>query len=168
MEVTDIILFIFLPLGLAGGSLLATIVYFYNQRLAQSGIIEIDRMTGKTFEDYLALLFRQRGYRVTPTPYAGDYGADLIIEKEGLKTAVQAKRYKGKIGIEAIQQVVAAKARYRCQRAMVVTNQYFTPAAFQLARDNYVALWNRERLMKEAIAAKNNKGNLKPASKFNT
>jgi restriction system protein len=47
-------------------------------RLAKSGINEIDHMDGLTFEKYLQVLFVKLGYRVERTQYIGDYGADLV------------------------------------------------------------------------------------------
>jgi restriction system protein len=44
------------------------------QRLAKSGIDDIDNMSGKTFEKYLEVLFEKLGYRVERTRYVGDYG----------------------------------------------------------------------------------------------
>ena len=55
------------------------------RRLARSGITEIDQMDGKTFEQRLAILFHKLGYRVEQTRYRGDYGADLVISKDGVK-----------------------------------------------------------------------------------
>src|SRR6476661_7676536 len=100
-------------------------------RLLASGIGDIDRMDGRQFEERLAAHFRQQGYRVDLTPYQGDFGADLIIEKGGVRTAIQAKRYKGNVGIGSVQEIVSAKAHYKCQQSMVVTNSVFTKAAQQ-------------------------------------
>ncbi len=38
------------------------------------------------------------------TPETGDYGADLVLSKDGRKIVVQAKRWKNVVGIEAVQQ----------------------------------------------------------------
>lgn len=55
-------------------------------------------MTGREFEIYLSVLFRNLGYKVKLTKASGDYGADLILKKSGLSIVVQAKRYKKKWG----------------------------------------------------------------------
>lgn len=120
---------------------------YRRRRLARSGIAEIDRMTGPTFERYLELLFRQHGYQVERTGRAGDYGADLIVCKNGVRTIVQAKRYKRNVNLKAVQEAVAAKAMYRCTRAMVVTNSGFARSAYALARANDVELWDRDKLI---------------------
>jgi restriction system protein len=135
------------------GALVAVLLYAdyrRKQRLVKSGIATIDRMDGRTFEQYLELLFRKLGYEVKLTRYVGDYGADLIITRDGVKTAIQAKRHTNPVGIKAVQEVVAAKGMYNCTKAMVVTNSTFTQPAMELARSNGVILYGRARLI-EAI-----------------
>ncbi len=83
------------------------------RRLAHAGINDIDRTDGATFEQCLEVLFRNLGYRVEQTQYWGDYGADLVIAKDGVRTVVQAKRYNKNVGLAAVQQAVAAKGMYR-------------------------------------------------------
>ena len=122
------------------------------RRLARSGISEIDRMDGITFERRLAHLFASRGYRVEQTRARGDYGADLVLEKDGARTVVQAKRWKKNVGVKAVQEAVAARPMYRCDYSMVVTNRYFTEQASRLARANGVRLWNRDDLVRALLA----------------
>ena len=124
------------------------------RRLSRSGLREIDRMDGKTFEHYLEVLFTRLGFRVERTRYVGDYGADLVVSRDGVKTAVQAKRFQRKVGVAAVQQAVAAKAQYGCDKAMVVTNSFYTPQAVRLARSNKVKLWDRNRLVSALISGK--------------
>jgi restriction system protein len=127
---------------------------YEKQKLARSGIDEIDRMDGKTFEKYLEVLFNKLGYRVERTRYVGDYGADLITRKSGVKTVIQAKRFKNNVNIKAVQEAVAAKGKYGCSEAMVVTNSYYTRQAEALARANGVKLWNRKDLANALILVK--------------
>lgn len=124
------------------------------RRLARSGISDIDTMSGELFEKYLEVLFERLGYKVERTRYIGDYGADLIIQKDGIRTAVQAKRYKGKVGVKAIQEVVGAKGYYNCDRAMIVSNSYFTRQAKELASKNGVELWDRNDLVSNLLKIK--------------
>ena len=133
------------------------------QRLAASGIADIDAMDGKAFEQYLEVLFTRLGYKVERTRYVGDYGADLITHKDGVKTVVQAKRYAKAVGIKAVQEAVAAKGMYGCTEAMVVTNSTFTRAAAELARANRVALWDRDRLVEALLSVQGGGGAAPPA-----
>lgn len=124
------------------------------RRLAASGIHDIDKMDGKTFEEYLGALFSRQGYAVEVTPYRGDWGADLVLVKGRVRTVVQAKRYKKSVGVRAVQEAVAAKAKYKCSEAMVVTNSTFTRQAVELARANKVTLVDREQLVSQLLKPK--------------
>ena len=118
----------------------------------KSPLSQIDQMTGVEFERYLKANFQEHfGFKCFLTPKTNDYGADLILEKNGEKIAVQAKRYKGNVGIAAVQEVIAACSYYGCDKGIVVTNSFFTKQAINLAKESVieVELWNRERLKKE-------------------
>ncbi|HEY9569713.1 MAG TPA: restriction endonuclease, partial [Metalysinibacillus sp.] len=79
---------------------------------------------------------------------SGDYGADLILHKDGQKIVVQAKRYKNNVGIRAVQEIIPAVAYYKADVAWVVTNSYLTKQAQNLADSNDVVIIDREELMK--------------------
>ncbi len=123
--------------------------YLADQRLLLAGITEIDLMSGVDFERRMALHFKMNGYKVQTTPATKDYGADLVLVKDEVGTVAQLKRYSSKLDQDAVRQAVAAKAKYGAVRAMVITNNYFYPAAIELARVNQVELWDRERLIEE-------------------
>ncbi|MGB9938221.1 restriction endonuclease [Methanosarcina sp.] len=75
--------------------------------------------------------------------------ADLVLtSNEGIRTAVQVKRYSSKVSNGAVQEVVAAKGLYKCTQGMVVTNNYFTDCAKQLAKANGIELIDRNELRK--------------------
>lgn len=122
------------------------------QKIAKSGINKIDLMSGLEFEEYLKILFTNKGYKVETTPSTGDFGADLIIVKNGQKAVVQAKRYNDKVSLQAVQEVVCALAHYKCTAGLVITNNYFTPAAIKLAQSNNIKLWDRDELIKEILS----------------
>ena len=122
------------------------------RRIARSGIEQVDAMDGITFERFLAALFSKLGYRVERTRARGDYGADLVVERDGERMVVQAKRWSKKVGVKAVQEANAAPAMYSCSRALVVTNSRFTPQAKELARANRVELWDRDVLIDRMLA----------------
>nr|WP_321498668.1 SUMF1/EgtB/PvdO family nonheme iron enzyme [uncultured Methanolobus sp.] len=107
---------------------------------------EIDQMSGYEFEEYIATLYNSLGYSVQQTALSGDQGADLVLAKNGERIAVQTKRYTNKVSNKAIQEVVASKALYGCNRCIVVTNNYFTKPATELADVNDVELVDRTQL----------------------
>ncbi|GGI16592.1 restriction endonuclease [Gottfriedia solisilvae] len=126
-----------------------------NERLRQSGINEIDKMDGVAFEKYLKELFVKMGYSVKLTSVTGDYGADLILEKNNKKIVVQAKRYSKSVGIKAVQEVKSAMSHYKAREAWVVSNSFYTQAAINLAKSNNVRLIDRKELIEQSLAIKN-------------
>ena len=112
-------------------------------------IEKIDMMTGRQFEEFLAHYFNELGYSTTLTPQSGDYGIDIIIEARFEKIGVQVKCYQDKVTNSAVQEAVAGIRHYGLDKAMVITNNYFQPSAIELARDNGVTLWDRDKLIEE-------------------
>lgn len=126
---------------------------FRRRKYLRSDISKVDGLSGFDFEDYLEALYNRLGYRTIETPKQGDFGVDLILKKNGETICVQAKRYKGSVGIEAVQQIYAGNAFYSGDRPVVVTNSRYTKAAKTLADKIGVELIAREelkRLMNQA------------------
>ena len=115
----------------------------------KSGLYEIDRMHGREFEKYLEAQFLKSGYKVSLTSYQNDYGADLVAYKNNKKIVIQAKRWNNKVGVKAIQEIVAAKGHYKATDAWVMTNNYYTKQAIELAASNDVKLYDRTTIVKQ-------------------
>ena len=113
---------------------------------AYVSIEDVDGMEGHEFERFLEILFTKMGFQTKKTPGSGDQGVDLVLKKDGLITAVQAKRSQTNIRNDAVQEVVAGKSLYQAHRAMVVTNHFFGNSAKKLAKANFVQLVDREKL----------------------
>lgn len=128
----------------------------YREGLRQLRLDEVDAMSGVKFEEYVAELFRQQGYKIQTTALSGDYGIDLITIKDGIRTAIQIKRYSRRVNQTAVREAVAGMKRYKCSQSMVVTNSDFTKFAVDLAKTNECILVDREKLI-EMIAARENK-----------
>lgn len=110
---------------------------------------QIDQMSGQEFEICMMDIYERLGYSVKHTPLSGDQGADFILtSKKGVKIAIQCKRYSDKVSNSAVQEVVASKGFYKCTEGVVVTNNYFTPSAKQLATANKIELIDRMDLIK--------------------
>lgn len=105
---------------------------------------EIDEMEGHDFEYFCAELLEKRGFLdVEVTRGSGDYGVDILAEKEGVTYAIQCKRYAAPVGVEAVQQVYAGRDYYDRMVGAVLTNQYFTSAAVEAAKRLKILLWDR-------------------------
>lgn len=124
-----------------------------DEKLIASGIDVVDTMPGLEFEKFVLAHFERQGYKGEVTRSTHDYGADLILKKDDTKIVVQAKRWKDKVGITAIQEVVGAIGHYGASKGLVITNNYFTPNAKALAKSNNIELWDRDKLIE--IMSKN-------------
>jgi restriction system protein len=146
----ELLLAVLLVAGmLAGGVVIGVLWYRDRQRrtrLRALAVSDVDRMSGTGFEEYLAQVLTSQGWRVTRTGKTGDFGNDLLLVREGERVVAQLKRYARPVGIEAVQQAVAACAFYQARKSMVVTNNTFTPAARRLAEVNRCELIDRETL----------------------
>lgn len=111
-------------------------------------ILKTDRMDGRTFEIWCAKLLQCIGFtNVEVTQCSNDKGVDIVAFYNGEKYAIQCKRYAKKLGNTPVQEVFAGKNYYGCTHAAVMTNNYFTDGAVQLARVNNVILWDRNSLL---------------------
>ncbi|MCR4275501.1 MAG: restriction endonuclease [Candidatus Wolfebacteria bacterium] len=104
-------------------------------------------LSGPEFENLLYRLFEAMGYTVQPTGKTGDQGGDLIANLNGQRLVIQAKCYSGTVGNKAVQEAIAAKRIYDCNRIVVATNSSFTKEAFELAR-----VWNVELVSGEKLS----------------
>ena len=118
----------------------------WQRNFGEARLVEIDAMSGVTFEHFLEGLFRAQGYRVETTAASGDFGADLILCRGTERLAVQAKRWQGGVGIAAVQEAISGKSYYACNGAWVITTSRFTSQAQALAEKADVRLIDREAL----------------------
>jgi restriction system protein len=109
-------------------------------------LMAIDALTGTQFEDYVAARLRRAGWHVTFTPVIGDYGVDLIAQRDGKSVAIQCKRHGKSVGVAAVQQVVSGARHHGCTKSIVISNQEFTQAAKQLAATHGCQLIGRRAL----------------------
>jgi restriction system protein len=121
----------------------------YMRWLRSADMDALDRMTGIEFEHALAQFFTDLGYGAVVTQASRDYGADVVLSRGGQKIVVQAKRYTGALGLDAVQEASAARLHYGAVRAIVVTTSTFTGPAHTLAQTTGVELWDRHRLNEE-------------------
>lgn len=133
-----------------------------------SVIARIDLMSGEQFECFICWLFQEKKYkvcRVGTTLYRGlqrrtvcgfyksyrDFGADVIIEKDNERIAIQTKRCKKHIGKDAVKQVVWALKHYGCNKGLVISNNYFTQSALRFAKRKSIELWDRTLLFQTVM-----------------
>lgn len=116
-------------------------------------LAKIDAMStdGFQFEHYCAELLKKTGFSdAKVTQGSGDYGIDILAEKEGVSYAIQCKCYSNPVGNKSVQEAYSGKEFYKSMVAVVLTNSTFTYAAKETAKQTRVLLWDREKL-KELI-----------------
>lgn len=119
----------------------AITVWFFLRRRRYTDAFE--DMDGHEFEYFCADLLEQRGFvEVEVTRGSGDYGIDILAEKDGVTYAVQCKRYTAPVGVKAIQEAYAGRDYYDRMVGAVMTNQYFTTPAVEAAKKLKILLWD--------------------------
>ena len=109
--------------------------------------IDIDNLNGYEFEIFVGKIFEKMGYKVEVTQKSGDQGIDIIARNSIIKIGIQAKCYSQPVGNSAVQEAVAGKAYYNCDKVFVATNNTFTKSAMDLAKVNNVGLIDRFKLI---------------------
>lgn len=109
---------------------------------------DIDNMNGVKFEYYLAGILRKRGFTNVKVTEKYDLGVDIIAQKDGVTWGIQAKRYNSIVKLAAVRAAYTALSHYKCERAMVVTNNYFSNPAKTLASETKTVLIDRDTLAK--------------------
>lgn len=105
---------------------------------------DFDLLDGHEFEYYCADLLRKRGFQeVEVTKGSGDYGIDILAERDGVTYAIQCKCYGDSVGVKAVQEAYAGRDYYDCMVGAVLTNQYFTGPAVEAAKKLKILLWDR-------------------------
>lgn len=105
-------------------------------------------LDGFQFEKFSSELLLANGFNsVEVTKASGDYGADVIAYKDDIKYAIQCKNFSSAVGVKAVQEVIGSLSIYNCHVGVVLTNNYFTPSAKELAVKNNILLWDADKLI---------------------
>lgn len=133
---------IYLIIGAASVAIIVVIAHII--RKLRMRPLPMDEMEGHDFEYYCADILKAHGFiDVEVTKGSGDFGADILAEKDGVTYAVQCKCYDKPIGVKAVQEVYAGRDFYDRMVGVVMTNQYFTQPAVELAQKLNIMLWDR-------------------------
>lgn len=126
------------------------------QRLININVEEIDKLLPYEFEDWLTTFLNENGFNAEHTKYSGDFGADIIATREGIKYAISCKKYSDGLGVRAVQEIIAAMDYYDADIGWVVsTAPYFTSQAYELAKTRHVKLFTKNELLEKLSELKN-------------
>lgn len=119
-----------------------------NNKNIQENLDIIDNLNGMQFESYLAELLKIEGfYSIQVTKGSGDYGVDIIANKDKQRYAFQCKRYSKKVGPKPIGEVLRGMKMYNCSKGVVITNNYFTEQTKKEAIVCNIELWDRNKII---------------------
>ena len=90
--------------------MLLSAILFLRHRLRRLLPLDVDMMDGQEFEYYCADLLKSQGFlEVEVTRASGDYGVDILAEKDGVTYAIQCKCYTAPVGVKAVQEAYAGQ-----------------------------------------------------------
>ena len=130
------------------------------QALTRSSVLtlaEADALAPHAFEALIAALWAADGADVVLTPASHDRGADVAAVSGGGGVLIQVKQSGSSVGVQAVQEVVAARPFYESYLGAplvptVVTNGLLTQAAAGLAAENGVEVLNRAALAARLVS----------------
>ena len=110
-----------------------------------------DALAPHAFEALIAALWASSGANVILTPAGHDRGADVAAISGSKGTLIQVKQSGSSVGVQAVQEIVAARPFYQKYLSTpldlaVVTNGSLTQAASRLASENDVRVFSRSAL----------------------
>jgi len=88
-------------------------------------------LTWRRFEELLASMFREHGFQVVLGRGTKDRGIDLILleANTGTRTLVQAKRWRGNVGVGAVRELRGVQLRENVRKAILAATSGFTYSA---------------------------------------
>jgi len=100
------------------------------------------------FEKLVALLYHKRGYTVTRRGGANpDGGIDLVLEKDGQRSAVQCKQWKTwNVGVKAVREFLGALTDADMSKGIFITLCGYSCEAKQLAEKHGIEIVNETSL----------------------
>lgn len=118
--------------------------YYWNR------IIKLDywmSLSGHQFEDAVATVFRNIGYSAQVSKQGGDGGIDIILIKNGEKTAVQCKAHKSPIGPSVARDFYGTLIHNRYTRGILVSRSGFTGGVYDFVCGKPIELLNLNQLL---------------------
>lgn len=117
-------------------------------RRADLKLAQLENLTPEGFEEFVAELFEAIGYKVDRVGGTGDEGADLRVERGGLRGVVQCKYHKkGVVGSPELQKFLGTIHHTGSHKGFFVTTKTFSLAAERFAGDHPIELVDGPRLV---------------------
>lgn len=134
--------------------------------LSSLGVDELYALSPSEFEQFVAVLFRKKGYRVQWRGRSGDHGVDLeLVKPGGQRAIVQCKRYRNTVGPDIVRELYGTLIHERAVHAFLVTTADISDAAREWAQYKPITLIDGDTLAEvAAVLANKNTPGRRPAS----
>lgn len=125
-------------------------------------VLDVDdliHLSPAEFEQYVARLFRRRGYKVKLRGRSGDLGVDLEVRNGmGKRAIVQCKRYRSTIGPSVVRELYGTLIHERVAHGFLVTTAGISDAAREWAQGKPLTLIDGETLVRVATMLQGSRG----------
>lgn len=126
--------------------------YFGYHQLKKGSVLyndnwkSIDQLNKKEFENMIVPYLARKGYSVSNVTEPHLCKANFVLRKRGIKAVVLVKKAQATLGEQPIAEVLKASKKLGANKAIVISNQFFTLTAKRLAAKENVTLINRNSL----------------------
>lgn len=129
---------------------LASDLIFLHEFKSSAGKLRTSATTksGIEFEIRIRDTLKSNGFYAHLTATTGDFGGDIIAERDGVRYCIQCKNLTSPAGVKAVQEAYSACSHYECDFAVVVSSGGYTERAYQMARKLGVLLHDENSISK--------------------
>ncbi len=119
----------------------------YSNTISSSEIEDWTKWTGIEFDNQIAKLLATKGFsQVRLVLNSIDQGTDILAEKSGIPYYFRCQSSVELLGTQIIRDIIANNKDHDALKLVVVTNNFYTAEAKELAVEENVMLWNQESL----------------------
>lgn len=108
---------------------------------------KLRKMEALEFEEFVADLFRKKGYAVEITQGSGDHGIDLLMRKDNQLIAVQCKRWNTPVGEPVVRDFLGSLMGIGAKVGYVIAASTFTSKALSFVQDKPIKLIDLDALI---------------------
>ncbi len=106
-------------------------------------------LSGYQFEEEIANLYRNRGYKASVTSYSGDGGVDVVLfDKSNNKIFVQCKNHKNPISPATIRELYGVMMANGVSKGILIGSGGFTKGVYDFARNVPIKLIDINGILK--------------------
>jgi restriction system protein len=111
-------------------------------------LAQLANLTPEGFEEFVAEVFESLGFEVEQVGGTGDQGADLRLQRDGLRAVVQCKYHsRGVVGSPELQKFLGTVHHTKSHKGFFVTTRTFSLAAEKFVAEHPIELVDGPRLV---------------------